>query len=111
MQIQHIPLGFDGEEQELIGTEVLFMDHETRGRQTLEAAIKDFNILHEPEEFPERIILIGRYPVKAVHEIMARKTRPRTSPISFGPLVEAYLKKHSRSSFGTEVVEVSEKYL
>jgi hypothetical protein len=109
MQIQHISLGFDGQEEEQIGTEIMLMEHETATRTRLVDAISSLEIPYDSTVFPERIILIGRYPVKAVHEIMTRRTRPDHRLPSFLPLLRAHYKKVNTKE--PEEVNVSEKYL
>ncbi len=109
MQIQHISLGFDGQEEEQMGTEVMLMEHETATRTRLVDAIRSLEIPYDPTVFPGRIILIGRYPVKAVHEIMTRQSRPNHSLPSFLPLLRAHYKKEKTKE--PEEVNVSEKYL
>ena len=101
MRLLYDSLGFDGEDEEGFSTEVTFMEHEERTRNRLAEAIRLVGVPYDETVFPERIILIGHYSVKSVHEIMTRQKHPEQLA---RPIVPG-------ASLGVQVISVSNRYL
>lgn len=79
MHIVHESLGFDGQDEEMMTTEVFFMDHEEKARAGLEASMRNLMVPYDCEVFPERLVLLGFYNYRNVSKLITYETRPRVS--------------------------------
>lgn len=100
MQLFYGSADSGGEGEPIFTTEVTFMEHE-RSRARLIAGIERYQISHDDEVFPERIVLMGHVAVKTIHEII-------TEQFSADKLMKQFTPSGSKS---VETVDLKSDYL